>query len=486
LLINLIALGASIHEVLNIAKGDKTKYPSIDLHYSQSEPLTSPVVVTLTGNGLRMRFDGPDQRLRLIEVLDFRKINLAHKGSELVQAQNNCSMPAGPNFKRVYKLLGPSYPGEYHPPPEGGSKGVYVLSWSGVALNFPLLHSAYSPDKDHVSLLGSNAASPATTMALFAGESWPETRKDLFNGAPAGSRATTIGGRAKDSLPPEIEFAMIRADGKIELYRDPPNSNFTIVLNQTTPQDLVTELGPPDATHKREEPVTPEQRNRANSSSRPLSNGRGTAGSQPSSYSSTGTDTFDTDFDNRSMEEDPADRAQRDKFWCYFNHGMDILVGLPTDAPTPSATGAQPTPLSQSPHPVVLKVIIHGNVPGSYAFNRHRRLRWELVHPSEAIYMNSECHFDEMIKPRLLKAYAGGRQDSEMARGKVVNRTWGGTAPSDSSFMILGGDEDLEEDGATGAGEGSEQWLGNTKLYAFPGLAFEVLQNACVSALTVC
>ena len=45
--------------------------------------------MSLPENGLRLRFDGVDQRLRLIEVIDFRKIKLAYKGSELVKVYDD-------------------------------------------------------------------------------------------------------------------------------------------------------------------------------------------------------------------------------------------------------------------------------------------------------------------------------------------------------------------------------------------------------------
>jgi 4-diphosphocytidyl-2C-methyl-D-erythritol kinase len=164
-------------------------------------------------------------------------------------------------------------------------------------------------------------------------------------------------------------------------------------------------------------------------------------------------------------------------------------VGLPTDTVNSSVGTKSLTPLSQSPHLAVLKVVIHGNVPGSYAFNRHRRLRWNislLPTPNASTpLMISEQHFDNDMKPRLLQTFANGRLDSEMARGKVVNRSWSGSGPSDSTFFLLRDDEqDLEEEAT--AESGSEEWLANSKLYAFPGFVFEVLENGAVSALTVC
>ncbi|EMC94376.1 hypothetical protein BAUCODRAFT_124012 [Baudoinia panamericana UAMH 10762] len=487
------ALGASLHEILGLVKDDRQQYPAIDLHYSQAEPLVSPVVVTLPGNGIRMRFDGADQRLRLIEVQDFSKIRLQHKGSDLIKNHDDTAHSAGPVFKRVYSLFGPSYPGEYAPPKDRSPYGAYVLSWPGVAFNFPLLHSAWSEEKDHVSLLGSHVASAATSLALFEGRSWPEARRDLFVKQPSGPRMSALASRPKEGLPPEIEVAEVRGDGRVDFFRLNPASAFPITLNQTTTQDLISELGPPDTTYRREETAPPTEQpvhRRAGSSSRPMSNGRPYGGS-PSSFSSTGTDTFETDFDSSNAEEDVHDRAARQKFWCYFSHGLDILVGPPTDRA--SKTGdeiVQRTPLLASTSTVVLKVIIHGNIPGSYAFNRHRRLRWtiNLLDPTSSApntsgtHLTSEQNFDADIKPALLSVFSGTRSE-----GKVVNRTWsGGGSSSDSSFFLPDADEDVEGMEIEGESENSEQWLGNTKLYAFPGLVFEVLENGCVSALTVC
>lgn len=161
----MIDLGASLHEVLTIIKESKTRFPQIDFHYDRNNPLTIPVAVTLPKNGFRLRFDGAEQRLRIIEIMDFKKIRLAYKGSELVK--NSSTDAGGPAFKRIYQIFGASYPGEYVPPSKGSAMGTYVLSWAGTAFSFPLQHSAWAPNKDHVSMLGSSAAAPATVMALL-------------------------------------------------------------------------------------------------------------------------------------------------------------------------------------------------------------------------------------------------------------------------------------------------------------------------------
>lgn len=433
-------------------------------------------MVELPENGLRLRFDGADQRLRLIEVLDFSRIALVYKGSEL--AKDGTTVP----YKRIYQLFSASYPGEYMAP-ISGRHGTYVVSYPGIAFTFPLQHSAYGPGKDHVQLLGSQAASPATFMAIFEGNSWPESRDQLFVSAPSGPRNAAITNQPKDALPAELEMAFIDGTGVLTIYRRAPAQPFVITLGETTPQDLVTELGPPEATHKRDvqmliEPV-PDPRPR--SKSRTASSSGRHRPTPPSSYSSTGTDTFDTDFDSGDADDDLSERASRDIYWCYFSHGVDILIGPPSDLTTTEPRHLPPTPLGSSPRLVVRKVIIHGNVPGSYVFNRHRRLRWTLALPDAShSSLTSEQGFEE-LRPDLLQAYSRASEGwpaAELGRGKVVNRTWGGDA-SDSTFFLPDADRDLVE------GSGSEQWLGNTKLYAFPGLTFEVLRNGAISALTV-
>lgn len=411
-------------------------------------------------------------------MLDLGRCELQYKGNELLR-DSGARRSSGPAFKRIYQIFGASYPGECMPPANGGKDGTYVLSWPGVAFTFPISHSDWSPTiKDHVSFLSSHAAGPASHMAIFDGNSWPEARRDLFAKAPAHPRNQALTSKQHSSVPAEIEQANLHGEGRIGLIRCPPASSFCITLSETTPQDLVTELGPPDAVHKRADgaPVEKTSHVRAGSMSRPISNGRG---SLPSSYSSTGTDSYDTDFDSEDAEDDPAERVHRESWWSYFSHGFDILVGPPSEIspafPGSDTDSSPKTPMSTSPHLVATKLVIHGNVPGSYAFNRHRRLRWTVNIPSAKL--DSETDFDS-IKASLLCAFKNVWPAEEMERGRVVNRTWSGS-PSDSNFFMPDQEEDLVE------GAGSEQWLGNTRLFSFPGLVFEVLEGGAVSAVTV-
>jgi hypothetical protein len=477
-----IALGAALQDILSTVAADKDLFTSIDIHFSQSEPLTAPIVVTLPDNGLRLRFDGADQRLRLIEVTDLTKSTLVYKGMELVRSHEITSSATGPAFKRVYQMFGASYPGEYMKPTPGKSEGTYVLSWPGVAFNFPLQHSAWSPEKDHVSLLGSQAAGPAAQMAIFEGKTWSDSRKDLFVREPIGPRSTALASRPRDSLPAEIESAIIQPGKRVIFERRQPAPPFTIHLNETSSQDLITELGAPDATFKptikESSPVQPNHK-RTGSATRPRSGSRLHPGSQPSSYSSTNTDSFETDFDSEDADEDPAERANRAAYWCYFGHGMDILVGPPSDPEGSRGTNSLP---GANPDLVVKRVVIQGNVPGSAAFNRHRRLRWtlELPHTTDDLILHSECDFEHELKPTLLHTYLEAAKDAQTAMGRVINRCW--DDPMDSGFFLPDQDRDEADDGSA---RGSEAWLGNVRLFQFPGVMFEVLQNGAVAGVYV-
>ena len=188
-------------------------------------------------------------------MLDYTKARLVYKDIEVFKPGDGYSAvsegASGPRFRHVYdKLLGPTYGGEYLPPKSGdpNAKGTYNLSYPGVAFNFPVQHSAYSPKKDFISLLSSSATGPSTSMAVFSGESWQKARATLFTTNPTNPRSLTVG--KGEEGPDEIELVKIHGEGRMELVRrsSPP---FWITLSETTPQDLIMELGAPDSIYRK-------------------------------------------------------------------------------------------------------------------------------------------------------------------------------------------------------------------------------------------
>nr|OQO29045.1 hypothetical protein B0A51_03380 [Rachicladosporium sp. CCFEE 5018] len=457
-----ISLGASVQSILSaIKKDDEDRFPSIDLSWSQQDQFGRPIVLSLPKNGVRLQFDGADQRLRLIEITDFTKLSLKYSGSELVKESEGSTSPL---FKRVYRLFGASFPGEYMAPVDGKLVGSYVLGWPGVAISFPVEHAVGLQEKDHVALLGSRVTSPADKLAIFESKTWKDARQQLFISVVSGPRNSALISRPFEKLPNEIEVAHINpSEREIVLSRRAPSPFFVIRLGVTTPQDLITELGAPDTKFKMKTPAHDAPANAKKNGVRRGSEVK----PPPSSYSSTKTDTFDTDFDSADAEDDD-DRQHRDTYLCYFSHGLDILVGAADDG-----------------HLMVKRVVIHGNLPGSAAFNRHRRLRWTVKFDIDSAVddrdLHSEAHFEKDIKPELLTAYPEAARDTQTAMGRVINRCWDDSA-SESSFFLPDQDRSLA-DGGDGEQEG--KWLGNMRLFQFPGLMFEVGKTGGVVAVYV-
>ncbi|KAI9833903.1 MAG: hypothetical protein M1819_003412 [Sarea resinae] len=511
-----LTLGASLHDVLTRLKAQPQIFPKLDLSYSPSQPIETPVLLSLPENGLRLRFDGPDQRLRLIEVLDFAKSKLSYKNSDIVKPAANpraltLDTPAGPNgptFRHVYnRLFGPAFPGEYMPPShrdDGSAQGTYVLSYPGIAFSFPLLASAWSDNVDFVSLLSSQAASPATSMAIFDGSSWADARSHLYTRQPQHPRSIALAGKAKDGGPDEIEQVRIHGEGRIELLRRtaPP---FWIVLSETTPQDLIAELGPPDAVYQKNDRRLNIHRTRTvggddSRRSSGLSSARRDSTDTDLSSSQTGTDDSDDEAHAISAADHRA-MSSSECFFNYFHHGFDIFISQPT-CPSPAPPGSSPDSTAPSPekasvqgstsHLTATKLLLHANIPGSYPFNRHRRSRWTLEYDASGVHpepVSSEMAFEDIagrLREIWKSAYSSEEEERSLQRGMVLNRGWG-DSPGSSCELLGGWEESLggkrKENGDAAAM--GEQGLGNTELFGFPGLVFEVLKNGAVSCLTV-
>jgi len=460
---------------LTAIKADAKRYPKLDIAFSNTDPLAVPVIVNLPENGLRLRFDAPEQRLRLIEIVELDKDRFNVKNELLILP--NDGLPARPalHYRRVYQLFGASYPGEYISSGDGSGQGLYVVSYPGIALSFPLAQSIFSPDIDHAKMLSSSASSVAA-IAIFEGKSWPEARKDLFTRRSAFPRSLGTVFRHKEGMPDEIELVRVLEAGRLELVRRNASS-VKITLHETTPQDLITDLGPPDAIYKRPTDMT-EAPQRPNRTTRRRSSNavpRGSYGSTPSSVSSTNTDTYDADFEEDDAIDGPDVIRAEDQYYCYYNHGFDVLLSSTTTS-TPAASNAS------SSKSRVVRIVLHGNVPGSYPFNRHRRCQWIVEYvKTQHQPVTSESKFKD-VHGRLLTAFKGVWPEKEMKEGMVLVRDWNGDSPSGSAVLI---GEESDEEEEEPFDRNKEQWLKNTRLYKFPGLMMEVMHNGAISALTV-
>ncbi|KAL1889910.1 hypothetical protein Sste5346_008637 [Sporothrix stenoceras] len=572
-------LGASLHDILTRLKAEPQRFPKLDLTYSPTDPVRDPIILALPANGLRLRFDGPDQRLRLIEILDFTKNHIffreQNKDRDLVKP-SSADAPAptsGPTFRHIYsRFLGPTYDGEFVPGEGNGSEGgTYVLSYPGVAFTFPMAKSAYSPDKDVVTLLSTPSNLAAVSMAVFSGDSWAQARENLWTEVLPAVKSFAPLAKGKDVAPDEVSLINIHGGGKLQLFRRwaqgqqlPPasasgpgqrtssaddaasvdaSSSFWITLGETTPQELVAELGPPDAIYRKSDQrmYIHKIRTASNSRSRRPTNSTNVGGlgtSDPHSYnaglgrrpddpltdtdqSSIPTASSDDDDDEAIEEEFVTGNVSSECFFNYFYLGFDVLVSTPAtpSRPSPRRTGDEQDAQGSVPPPerplkteapdrlVATKLVLHGNVPGSYPFNRHRRCRWSIAYANTtggAPPINAETPFsliEEQLHAAWRSIYSSDEEARQRQRGMVLNRGWGDSPGS--SIELLGGWEESQRvaEGRGGRGGGAGGGGGDpggstlrgvkgtedstTTLYGFPGLVFEILRNGYVSALTV-
>jgi hypothetical protein len=486
--------------VLTRLKAEPQRFPKLDIIYESKTPVKDPVILDLPANGIRLRFDGPQQRLRLIEVLDFTKSKLTYKDVEVfrpatVTATTPAEHRSGPTFRHIYKtLIGPTFPGEYIEPEAGDETGMgtYVLSYPGWAFSFPMHISTWSQGKDAVSLLSSSSGPPATSMGIYWGESWPDARENLYTQTLRPLKDSKQFSKNKDPVPEEVSLVRIHGEGALELVR-PSSTPLWIQLGETTPQQLVAELGPPDAIYRKNDQRMSIHKNQASSSSqsRPDPNDFRQDDSTDTDQSSahTGTDESEEEEDN---DEEAAGNLSGECFYNYFYRGFDVLISKPTPPSQRPPSKEEITgdandtvPADASSRLVASKFVLHGNVPGSYPFNRHRRCRWEIEYLNEGgDIINSESPFKD-IEQRLhdewKSIYSNAEEAKSRHRGMVLNRDWGDSPGS--SVELLGGWED--SGGKRNNAGDSIKGLGNTTLFGFPGLVFEVLKNGTVSGVTV-
>jgi hypothetical protein len=193
------------------------------------------VVVWLPADGLRLQFDGRQQYLRVIEVLEWGKFKLTYNGTEL-------GRQGSVTFKQIYsRAFGPTHPGTYN-----SDAGVYILSYPGVAFTFPIAKD--NPDLPessegflrYLSTQNGQNSLECSSMAVYQGHSWPEVCDTLFDIAY--------------DLPyrEQVELDYVEADPSsnrnctFHFLNHPDGLTKSLVsLGETTMQEIIVMLGPP-------------------------------------------------------------------------------------------------------------------------------------------------------------------------------------------------------------------------------------------------
>ncbi|CDS07420.1 hypothetical protein LRAMOSA01369 [Lichtheimia ramosa] len=353
-------LGSTLWDTIQYLRDRPQFFPSVELKYSQEDPVKFDFIIALPVNGIHLRFDGGLQRMKSIECFDPSKVKLVYQNSDVSSSRTI------PTFLLIYKAFGPTYPGEFD-----SSQSIYTLKYPGISFMFPIpaRHKnlyATSSGKYHVTndvylpLEFPDGTTPiASRVCLFStsGTSWkkatvPPLSKVIAENN-ASNRAYGKPGRR------EVEEVKAQPNRGVILtfptHDDSSNSTISnqveILLHVTRPQDILADLGKPSRVFYKEEDkmkihsVTDDGAMLGGATDDDAENGeRIVRASGP-----------DED------EKDVSTVDPTDYFFNFFHLGLDVLM-------------------DGTLH-VCKKIVLHGNIPGHYDFQRYKRCPFKIHFP---------------------------------------------------------------------------------------------------------
>jgi len=123
-----IILGMSLYQVIQILKSNCETIKTIQLIYNDKDPISSDYMLNLAQDGIILYFDSHNQRLKLIEISDLKKLKLRYYGNYF----NN--IPAvQPTFEQIIEIFGITSPGVYD-----NSSSVFLLRFPGLLFTFSI------------------------------------------------------------------------------------------------------------------------------------------------------------------------------------------------------------------------------------------------------------------------------------------------------------------------------------------------------------
>ncbi|KAF9178539.1 hypothetical protein BGZ51_007689 [Haplosporangium sp. Z 767] len=338
--------------------------PAVELKYSDENPFVADIILRLASNGIELRFDALSQRLKLIKVDDFSRLRLTYQGGDV------SSTKALPTFLLVYKLFGPTFPGEFD-----GSKHHYTLSYPGLSLVFPI------PEK-HMLLYQSSADLPlefpdgttpvASHMYIFYGADWttatPLPVATLVrNMQDSGSPSHHSGRFGEGKVELERVVAKINSGAVLQFVGASQPQKCPIMLHVTTPQDLLADLGSPASIYYKEE-----DKMKIHSDTK----------DSPQNQQEEDGILGEMDGISYDRANRPSEGSQRpnDYFYNYFHLGLDVLFDGSTHR--------------------CKKIVMHTNVPGHFDFQSYKRCPFVLHLPSPSTNFDTEAARLPPIAPR--------------------------------------------------------------------------------------
>ncbi|KAG2198592.1 hypothetical protein INT47_001039 [Mucor saturninus] len=346
-------LGSSLWDTLHFLSDRPQFFPSVELKYSQEEPSDHDFIIALPSNGINLRYDGSLQRLKSVECYDPTKVKLVYQNSDVSSSRTI------PTFLLIYKSFGPTYPGEFDP-----NQSIYTLKYPGLAFAFPIptRHQNLYKTSSDLPLEFPDGTTPIASKVILYSNSntWQQAAVPPLPKILAehnGNNSTKYGKSGKR----EVETVIVKPTKGITLNfpgpgstddkstNNPPiiNNPVIISLNSTTVQDILADLGKPSRIFYKEE-----DKMKIHSV-----NDHGNLLYKPPHPIESKTADITAD----DKDKDPLLVQPTDYFLNYFHLGIDLLIdgGL---------------------H-ICKKIVLHGNVPGHFDFQRYKRCPYQMLFP---------------------------------------------------------------------------------------------------------
>ncbi|ORZ08694.1 hypothetical protein BCR42DRAFT_424716 [Absidia repens] len=399
-------LGSSLWDIIQFLRERPMFFPSVDLKYSQQEPLQNAFIVSLPKNGINLWFGGSLQRLKTIECFDPAKVKLVYQNSDVSSSRTI------PTFLLIYKSFGPTYLGEFKP-----EQNLYTLNYPGLSFTFPIpqKYNHLYTNSSELPLEFPDGTTPiASKVYIFHSHcsNWetvapPPTSKILaeINGGKS-TKYGKLGRRELEVVIAKVSYGIklyfpsssapssgstshhhhrqhttseatttntttttnpsstATADSSITTYQDndtddalnhesaTPHQEVEILLRITPVQDILADLGKPSRVFYKEED---KMKIHSVADDGGLSNKSGKTDPSAAWANNGGDDERDLSSVNTAT----------DYFLNYFHLGLDILV--------------------DGTNHVCKKIILHGNIPGHYDFQRYKRCPFKLVFPKDLV-----------------------------------------------------------------------------------------------------
>mmetsp|Transcript_28431 Transcript_28431/g.45774 ORF Transcript_28431/g.45774 Transcript_28431/m.45774 type:complete len:417 (-) Transcript_28431:1884-3134(-) len=332
-------LGMGVNDALVLLKKYFVpKRPKVDVVYSSKMPLEQDIVLKVEELGLHLRFEPVSQRLRMIDVFDLTKLSISYSGSTV-----GSKTSPRPSFLQLYKIFGPTYPGEYDE-----ALDMYLLRYRGICFMFSLpddLKAVYAKTNELPLELRDGTSPLAGRMMVYNGfDERHATLVDAVVDEPVklnGIQLTTLA----SSYLEQVCFKISETGTTLQFLRRHRNLRIG-----SSVQDVLSELGQPSRIYFKHDNRMKIHAAGEDPSAKPA----------PTWFHSSPEFLSSIPLVSRISQKDPSSCFQpSDYFYNYFELGLDLLLDAATHT--------------------IKKVIAHSNFPGHSEFSLYNKCEFRVV-----------------------------------------------------------------------------------------------------------